>query len=198
MAEEEKTEEETSKEAPKESEKKKSPTTPIIIILAVVIGLGLIYFAGTRLLGFTTRRATEEAVEESIEKATEGEAKVDIADEGGEITVETEEGTFTTGKKELPDNFPSDLPVYSNAEIITTASSENSVAVSWSTEDSQEKVSEFYKDELTDSAWKITQTATLGNATVYGVEKGNMSGAVAVSETEEGTTITITLELATE
>ena len=83
----------------------------------------------------------------------------------------------------------------SGAKIVTTASSDDAVSVSWTTNDSLSKVSDFYKTKLADSDWEIIQTATLDNATVFGIGKKGVEGAVAISETEEGTSIIVTLDL---
>lgn len=194
----EKEEGEKQEEAPKEEKPSKGKGKPIINVLAIVIGIGALGFVATRLIGITGKKVAERAVEEAIEEATQGEAKVDISEEGGEVTIETEEGTFTAGQKELPDNFPSDMPVYPDANIGTTASSEDTVSVSLSTDDSLATVSNYYKDELAAEGWEITQTATLENATVYDIKKGKITGAVAVAETDEGVSIIITLELTSE
>lgn len=190
--------EEEQKEAPTEEPtvKKKSNTPKIVMV--VIIGLLIIYVAATRLLGIAGQKVAEKAIEEAIEQEGGPVTDVDISGNGEKIVIETEEGTFTAGKQELPDNFPSDLPVYSGAAIASTASGPEGLAVTLTTQDSAKEVSTFYKNELADNGWEITQTVTLENATVYGFQKGSIEGTVAITESEEGTSITISLDLGSE
>jgi hypothetical protein len=90
------------------------------------------------------------------------------------------------------------MPLYSNSTVTSTASAPNNVAVILLTQDSVAKVASFYKSEFADQGWEITSTSTIENATIFAVEKGDMSGAVIINQTDEGTQITIDVQLESE
>lgn len=191
MAENQKEKEKETPEAPA----KKESNNSLLIVLAVVVGLLILYVAGSRILGGVGRKVSEKAVEEAIERAADGKAQVDISSEQERVTIETEEGAITIGTDELPENFPSNFPTYPGAKVSSTASSQEQVTVAFTTSDSVEKVGAFYLDKLASSDWEIKETATLANSVVFGVEKAESGGAVIINSSEEGTVITISLEL---
>ncbi|MBU2076230.1 MAG: hypothetical protein KJ938_17505 [Actinobacteria bacterium] len=68
-------------------------------------------------------RATEKAAEKALEDAAAEGVEIDLdAGEGG-ISVETDDGSFTSGLGSLPAGFPEDVPVV-GGEILNGASSQ--------------------------------------------------------------------------
>lgn len=193
----------TQKTVTKETEDKKSNKT-LIIILSAAVGLFVLAVVGNTIFKSVTQKAVEQAAEKALESAIEQSAEgsvdvdFDLSDEGQEITIETEEGTFTAGQQEIPDNFPKDFPTYPGATITSTASSPDNIALILISKDSVAKAADYFEDELVDNGWLITSTSTIENATIYAVEKGNMTGAVIINETEEGTQITIDVKFESE
>lgn len=80
--------------------------------------------------------------EQIAEKAFEAQtgARVDIDSQGEDVTIKTEEGQTqysAGGRAKLPDNFPKELVVVSDAKIIMSSSSGLSSSVSYITNDEQ-------------------------------------------------------------
>lgn len=68
-------------------------------------------------------RATEKAAEKALEDAASEGVDIDLDSEEGGISIETDDGSFTSGLGSLPDGFPDDVPVV-EGEILSGASSQ--------------------------------------------------------------------------
>ena len=187
-------EKEVKEETDTEKTTDKKPNKTLAIILTVVVGVAVLYGVGSNTYRAFTQRATEQVVEETIEEATEKEAEVDISEGGEKITVETEEGSFTVGKQELPENFPTDMPIYPGSTILSTSSNADNTVVIFSTDDSVETVTDYYKKELASDDWEVETTASMANATLLGINKGELNGGIVINESDEETQIVIELE----
>jgi len=76
-------------------------------------------------------RAAESAVERAIEDAASSEGvDVDIDSEDGSVSIESSDGTFTSGMGNLPQGFPEDIPV-ADGEILQGASSDGNGTTGW-------------------------------------------------------------------
>ena len=95
----------------------------------------------------------------------------------GSTTYKSDYGTATVGSNKLPENWPSDAPVYKNAEISQSTASNmmgnNGFQIALTTSDSTQTILDFYKSELTASGWKsmypgqaITGTQAGANTTL--------------------------------
>ena len=193
MPEEEK--EQIKEEVKIEAGRKKSGNT-LIILVSVVIGILLLSFAATKLIGLAGSKVAQQVAEKAIEQSTG--ADVDISGEGEEVTVKTEEGTFTAGKQEVPENFPDNIPLYPGSEIETSASSEQVISLSLTSQDSFTAIADYYKKNLIEAGWKITEESSLSNAAVLSFENGEQSGVIAITETEDGSSMTISIDLGAE
>jgi hypothetical protein len=167
-------------------------------ILALVALAALVVSTATGccpLLNDASDEAAERTAEEIIEGATGGE--VDIEDDGGSVTIETEEGAVTIEGGEgtdLPEDWPSDMPVYDGT--ITGSSSfstpeGDSMTVTIETGDSVDDVLAFYQAELQSDGWTedfVADSSDGGERAVsLVVSKGERNGTVAINE-DEGTT----------
>lgn len=174
-------------------EKKKSNKT-FIIILSIGVGILVLYGVSTNFMRAASRKTSQEMVEEAIEQSTEGNVEVDISDQGEEVTVKTEEGTLQIGQQQIPENFPKDIPVYKGAQIISSVSSLEGVALVLSSEDSLTQVTDFYKTQLTEENWSIDSETEIQNATIFEISKDNRTGAVIINQTDEGTQVTLEIK----
>lgn len=97
------------------------PRTPRTLLVPTA---GLLLLLGTSACGADqlAERAAESAVERAAEAAASEGVDVDIDSGGGGVTVETSEGTFTSGVGSLPEGFPEDIPI-AEGEILSGASS---------------------------------------------------------------------------
>ncbi|WP_300639087.1 hypothetical protein [Nocardioides sp.] len=76
-------------------------------------------------------QAAESAVERAIEDAASSEGvDVDIDSGDGSVSIESSDGTFTSGMGALPQGFPEDIPVL-EGEILQGASSDGNGTTGW-------------------------------------------------------------------
>jgi len=160
---------------PEESNQKKSSENKTTLIVIVVIVV-LVILGGTGYL--VQQSAAERSAEKAIEDATVG--KVGISEGGKKVTVETNEGKLTVGEGQIPENFPSDVPIYSGVEVITSSESGGNFTLTLKSSDSVSKVSDFYKTNLANKGW------TLGNPVDF-------SGSTAITATKNGRELNVVI-----
>ena len=174
---------------PEESTQKKSSGNKKTLIVVAVIVL-LVILGGVSY--FLQQKSSERAAEKVIEDATGG--KVDISDGGKKVTIETDEGKITVEQNEIPKNFPSDVPVYSGAEVITSSESGDNFTLTLKTNDSVSKVSDFYKTDLADKGWILSNPIDLSGSTAITATKDNRELNVIITPDTNGkTTIAIVI-----
>ncbi len=147
----------------------------LYIVIAIVVILGIWYFMS----GSSSNNA-----ENTVENALEGAV-------GGSTTFSNEEGTVNIGVNKLPDNWPSDAPIYKNATIQYSGSSnpqtgEKGSMVVFMTTDNAQNVVDFYKAELAKNGWTVEQTASIGGMTVLGAKKDTRSLGAQIADAGEG------------
>ena len=184
----EKTKEKKEKKEKRESSKK----APILLILAAVV------VAAAILGGIFYRRAKGLVVGNIFSRLTGGTVGVD--NDGEKVTITSEEGEFSFEEGgSLPDNFPSDFPIYPDAELASswTASGDDTDGLSliWETGDSVSKVSNYYENELKDAGWTLSFTSETEDSTTYAFEKNDVSGFIGITVEESKTVISLTLGL---
>lgn len=156
----------------------------IIVVIAVLIILG-----GGYLL---QQQFAERSAEKAIEEATGG--KVDVSEGGKKVTIETDDGKLTVGEGEIPDNFPSDVPVYSEAEVITSSESGDNFTLALKSSDSVSEVSDFYKTKLADKGWTLSNPIDLSGSTTITATKGDRELNVVITpDTDSKTAIAIVI-----
>jgi hypothetical protein len=116
--------------------------------------------------------------------------KVKIGKDGTSITV----GGVTFGEQ-LPKDYPSDLPVYSKAKVVSYLGGpkgEGSTAT-FSTEADIEEIADFYQRELKKKGWS-TEFSSFGELVIITFKKDDdaRSGSVTITATEEETTFLLT------
>lgn len=154
------------------SSKSSNKTAIIVVVVLVLLGVVWFFFRGTVM--------TPAGV--SVDKNLDGSA-----------TYTTEEGTVTIGVNSYPDNWPSDVPKYSNGQIQYSGTSNPQTgqagsAVVFITTDDVQKVVDFYKRELTSTGWKIEQTATIGQMMVISATKGSTAFGAQIVKMDDGQT----------
>lgn len=75
--------------------------------------------------------ATEQLTEQIIEQSGGGDADVDLDLESGEVSVETEDGSFTVGGGEIPDGFPVPFPDGGDVQSTFTSNGDASVSLAY-------------------------------------------------------------------
>ena len=99
----------------------------------------------------------------------------------------------------LPDDFPSDVPLYKGNILSSTSATQDGkkvFSVSLQTSDAFDQVVSFYKTELVNKGWKITQEANVSAGyTMIASEKDTQALSVMLQNGDDGkTTIVLTTE----
>jgi len=154
-----------------------------LTIIGVVVAVLLIG-------GVVNRMAGKSAAERAIEAATGG--SVDIDGDGDDVTIKTADGTYTGGNK-MPDDFPSDVPVYPDADVQGSYSlngaSGQGFTVGLSSDDPLADVIAWYKREVAAKGWTIVADANYNGSLVLSATKDARGLNVSVSEDDGKVTI---------
>jgi len=99
----------------------------------------------------------------------------------------------------LPDNFPSDFPIYPDAKLasswVASGTDTDGLSLIWETEDSVDKVSNYYESELKKAGWTLSFTSETEDSTTFAFEKNNVSGFIGITVEELKIVISLTLGL---
>lgn len=173
--------------------KKSPPVVPIIIAVVAIGAIG--FFFRNRFFESTYERRAEKL----FEQQTGGKAEIDLDAGTSSFEFETEEGKVViTQDGTLPDDFPSDVDIYSGANV-TGYVSMNSEEIqgfnaTLSTKDSAEKVYTFYISSLEDNGWAILTKFTSEAYSSVAAEKDTRTIVVTITEDTEETIIILTVK----
>ncbi len=134
-----------------------------------------------------TGSVTSEAMDTAIEK-----------DSDGKVSVETNDGSFeaTTGDKvKIPDDFPQDVPLPKNAEVISSVKSPEGFVVMLQTSDASDKVVAQYTAEMKAKGWGGKVIMDMGESQMLTYNKDNEAHTVGivVAKIEDVTHVQITI-----
>ena len=167
-----------------------------VVTLIFVLLMVLFSISGCRSVG---EKAAEKIAEKAIENAAESEGEdvdVDLSEE--KMTIKTDEGEVNIGKGvELPDGFPSTVPVHPDLEIVTSMNEgEESFMISaLYSKGSGDEIFDWYKNELSSSGWEITDNLTIdsdeGKTSSLGASNGEYDLSVSVMDAGEEVSVMI-------
>lgn len=164
------------------------------LLPAAILGLAVLGAAGC---GKVAEEAAEKAAEEAIESSSGGSAQVDL-DGDGEVTIESDEGTYTAGTGEVPEAWPDDVPLPDGLQVdaasaLDDAGSDPLQTVAGSVDLAAGEVVAFYEDALAD--WEVgDRSTTSGNgATSAGItfERDGRTLQVGATEADGRTSLTL-------
>jgi hypothetical protein len=96
---------------------------------------------------------------------------------------------------DLPDDFPKDVPVYSNMKVIFAAQFGSGYKVRGATQDDVATIDAFYKKHLADKGWARDEeqmSLDQANAKAYQYKKGEKTLVVKIVASNAETTIEMT------
>ncbi len=185
--------------ATKESEKKSSNSKPII---GIAIGcFVLLFLVGTGLslaFKFFAKKIGSSVVSGVIESKTGVKTNLSDIEKGKMTFTDNKTGqTVTVGAQKLPEDFPKDFPVYANAKVAGSVSGmqegKSGFLVTFTTADSMEKVTSFYKNALTANGYTTSASFNTEKMQTWAVKKGATEGSVSITADDSQTTILVTL-----
>jgi len=128
---------------------------------------------------------------------------------GGKVNVDTDSGkvqfkdnktgqTVAFGEDlKLPDDFPSDVPIYGGAKIsaVTTNKQEGSANATLTSSDDKDAVLKWYEDKMKSDGWEEKNSSTINNVEFREYAKGKAKLAVSIwpndDQQKKGTFITL-------
>jgi len=123
------------------------------------------------------QQVAEKATEAAIEKST----GVDVEKSGDEVTITGEDGTEITASSDgqLPDGFPSDIPVY-EGPITSSIKADKGWSVTIEAADDVDTIFSWYKQELEKSGWKVVSEMKVTDGAAVVAEKGDQNVQVTI------------------
>lgn len=144
------------------------------------------------LAGVANRLFNKSAAERVIESATGG--KVNVDSNSGDVTVKTDQGTWSTSSK-LPSDFPKDVPVYPGATVESSVAANQEQGggqyVGLQTTDALDAVVAWYKKEVAAQGWKIETDATVQGNLILGASKDTRELSLTVASSDGKVTISL-------
>lgn len=180
----------------------KKSTNPLVfvgigcLVLLVLLGIG-----STLVMKFFANKIGTGIVEKAIESKTG--VKTDIQDlEKGKMTfTDSKTGAkVDIGSNSVPDTFPKDFPLYPGAKVTSSlsgaqAGKSNGFWLTMTTQDSSEKVIDFYKTELEKNGWSVDSVFNANGMNTQGISKETWKGSLSMgrSSSDSETQIVIIL-----
>lgn len=162
------------------------------MLIAGLAMLGVVVLGGCK-QGVET--ATEKAVERAIEKSGGGEAKVSMDD--GKVSIKTKDGSFETatgGGMKIPEDFPQDVYLPKDANVIASVKSPEGFALTLQTAEASDQVAAQYAAEMKGQGWEEKMVMNMGEGQMLTYSKDNDARTVniLVAKSESATQIQIT------
>ena len=88
------------------------------------------------------------------------------------------------GEADLPDNFPSDIPIYQGAKVYMSYASDGTTVVGFMVDASTADVYRFYKDQFENAGWDITSSYSYSTLASLTAEKSSREVSMSVAGTE--------------
>ncbi|NHF59748.1 hypothetical protein FK220_010370 [Flavobacteriaceae bacterium TP-CH-4] len=151
----------------------------------------LLFLVSATAIFESCKKAAEKTTEKMIEKSIGDKAKVDIDNE--KVTIETEEGTFTTDATvhSWPDEAPEEVPEFAEGKVMSVSTQEMDDTKNWVVifEEVPQTALQNYKKELEAKGFKINYTTVAGTGGHLAAEKGKLNVMVMVGDGNATVTI---------
>lgn len=151
-----------------------------LILLVAVLALG---FTLTGCFKSPSEKFAEKMVEKTIEAQTGGNVDVDTS--GGTVNFKTDDGTTQVssgGEVNLPDSFPKELIIVSDAKIIIASSADKTMSVAYQTDSNQSELYVDYKTKLNSQGWTKEFEMDAGTGKVVNFKKDTQRASITISE----------------
>lgn len=166
--------------------------------VARTVSLSLL--AGVLAVGASTLTACGSAVENAVEEAAGNALGGDVNVDDGNISVTDEEGNeMQLGENvSVPDNWPSEVPVYDNGKLISVmvAGDGSSVNAVWQTDATTEEAAAAYGAALESSGFTVGDTSAMSGMTNSTYEGNGYTVTVTTLDAEGTATLMVNAEKA--
>lgn len=163
----------------------------LIVAMAVLLALGVV----------GCKAASEEVAEKIAGDVIGGDVEVD----GDEVTIETDDGAVSISGEEgtLPDDFPSDFPIYPQAKVSSASrmagGADVSFYIGWTSADDPLDVYDWYAEQCAAAGWAITSDMKFTDAGTAGglltMNKDAAQAQLAVNAADAGAEVSLILTM---
>lgn len=173
-------------------------TIPVIVLSVLYIFVTLSACNREKQSDMRKGKLTVKEGEDGVEvQSVDGSLSIAGNEKTGRIKMRTEEGKeieLKYRKDKLADGFPTDIPIYSPAEIkmSQTLQGRNAIAT-LSTKDDAGRVAQFYKDALVQKGWTLGDDLSVGNIILLQGTKENIKLNISIKKTDAATTINLAM-----
>lgn len=144
------------------------------------------------------KSSSEHAAEKAVESAMAAQGqKADVSIQSDSMKITTQEGSMSFGEgTKIPDDWPSDVPVYKGMKLVTAFSSPEGGALQGTTSDSAAKVESFYKEQAAKNGWTEDASFRQGDmvSLIYKKEKRVLSMIATSADSETSIAISLSNE----
>ena len=171
-------------------------------LLFAVFLCAVFVLSGCSLTDSLMEKAGEEVAEQGLEIITDSELDADFND--GSFTIDSEEGSVSIGGTEIPEDFPSDVPVYANAEVVWTSfsSGDETYWIDFESTDDYSTIKAYFDEEIEKEGWELYDTSTYTSdgqeTTLYSADRDNRTLIVTLSHSESEDKTMISISTTTE
>jgi len=173
------------------------PSRPFLPAALLAASLGL---AGC---GAVAGQVAERAVEEGIERAgsASGDVELDLDNEDGSLSIESSEGSLRIGAQDVPEDFPAEVPLPDDAEVMSSMSFSEEAGTAFNLNMNATGDAATLGDELesrfSDAGFTLTGTSNMEVEDLvsrsFQFEGPDWSGNVSVVETADSTMVNYTV-----
>ena len=146
--------------------------------------------------------AAEDKVGEEVgEEIAGGTVGGDVEVDDDSVTVSGEDGDVTVSDDggEIPEDFPSDFPLYDDADLDSASSIKGgdgtSFYLSLTSDDEPDALYDWFKAEFEAEGWEIVSDMNTstddGMTAIISVKKGDVDGSVTMASTDSGSDLGI-------
>ncbi|MFA6028202.1 MAG: hypothetical protein WC752_04725 [Patescibacteria group bacterium] len=157
-----------------------------IIYLGLICAMA-VSFTGCFLTDKIKDQVSDKIGEEIGEKIVSSATNSDVEVDNNKVTINTNEGTMQWGEDvSLPSNFPEDVPVYENASVTASSTTnDDSFYVTLTAIDTYANVKAYYDDAIKAEGWTIDSSSSYsssGQSSTYIASKDNRQLTVGLYE----------------
>jgi hypothetical protein len=146
--------------------------------------------------GGSAEDTTEGAVEDAIEAELGGDASVDLGEDS--LTIDTEDGSISTGTGELPEGFPDAVPLV-DGEVVFGQRSDSPEGTGWTVQmlvkTTPDDVTAELARALDEAGFDVQSAPTEGGTTLL-ADSQEWSVLAVVAPGDDGTTVLYTVSAA--
>jgi hypothetical protein len=125
-------------------------------------------------------------IAEEIIESQEGVGDVEIDEESGEVSVETDDGNVVIGGGDIPDDFPIDVPA--GGQVLGVIEQGENATVSLVYQESFEQISGYFSDWIGSSGVEVVNEfeSSTPQSVVWTLQDGEQGYSISVADLGDG------------